>query len=289
MKHPLALTVLLLKSAFTFPGGILSESAASTDIAFPFQNEYPPSVSFGSFTGSSAVHLYFSPETGDTLWTCPLESTDIDFYNPPLAVSLSDGGFAVSCPPDCFSDSAPVQRISQDGEILWTNLICTEFILGSCDFVEICPKISTIKELRNGNIVIAGRVAPYLGSSDAWFVACLNGRTGESQWSTSGYEMGQAAVNDIIETDSGLLLAVGATSENSTPETGPESVLIWGESHPLVLLLRASGEHLESFVPQLELTDAVLKVSVMEEQRFLLTGSASGTNELTRIVLQLHK
>lgn len=251
-------------------------------------------LSYGALPTSTYVHLIHRNREGDTLWTCQITGTNIDYYNTPNIIELSDGGYMIDCPPDCFSEDTCIQRISSNGEDMWHYWLHTDFLVDSTttytSFIELPPRIARLRELRDGKILIVGKVARELTSSDAYFATCLASNTGELLWSGSGFGHGEAAIKDAIEIESGLIIAVGATSETSHPE-GQNSVSIWGRSKPMLLVMDQSGSVLELEVPLPGLTRSYRAIAPICNSaigdEFMIVGLNFDTYDLTLIRIAL--
>lgn len=154
------------------------------------------------------------------------------------------------------------------------------------------------KLFESGGFMAEIRIGDYAQDSsvvieiDAYFVVCLDGNTGEPLWKISDFFMGEAAITDVIECDSGMLIAVGATAESCAPEDGPEWVHIWGTRKPLLVLLSSVGTLLGSELPDLGSTEALLAITPMDDdtsakEAFLMAGSSSDTHKLTLIRMEM--
>lgn len=263
---------------------IISESVSEMSAEAAFCSQ----VLFGPAQGSSEVHMYLTSLQGDTIWSCSLQGTHSDFYNSPELICANDGSFLVSCSPDCFSGSIPVQRISHDGEILWFNQIETESLLDDCEFVELPPRINSMIELRSGDFAAAGHISPYLGAPAEWFAVCLSGTTGKLIWKIHGNELGFAGINALAELSTGMLLAAGGTAESLSPGgAAPGMVRTPGEYRPLIIMLGDSGSVFDSFIPALDLTEQFTGITPTGPNSFLLTGSGSKPDDTTETVIRL--
>lgn len=179
---------------------------------------------------------------GDTVWKCGLEGTD-EYDNYMEAVPLKDGGYLVISQPDCWSTDTYLARVSSGGELLWHEYLSTNYLLDMPeDRGEIYPNVNSVREKSDGDLLLCGRAQEWVTSPDAMYVCLIDGSTGQPLWKTTSYLLGEATAHDLVETPSGMILAVGATAESTSPE-GSSNVSIWSDDHlPMVAVVSPDGE-----------------------------------------------
>lgn len=182
---------------------------------------------------------------GDTLWTCPLEGTN-DFDNAISPFPLSGGDIAVVSHPDCWTTETYIARVSPRGELLWHNYLTTNYLMDmSEEEGETCPKVRSLRETDNGDLLVCGTVSRWVTTPSAMFVALLDGESGEPIWKTTCHLLGEAAANDVAVLASGGFIVVGSTAETVHTEEYP-NVAQWGEERPFAVLLSENGKPLGS-------------------------------------------
>jgi len=178
---------------------------------------------------------------GDTLWACVLEGTG-DFDNFIQAYILSDEGFIVISQPDCWSTGTYMARISSRGELLWRTYLTSNYLLDFPeDEGEIYPKVFSVRETDQGDLLVCGSVAKWVTSSDAMFIALLDRATGDPLFKTIHFMLGEARAMDVTQTAYGMIAAVGSTAETTHPE-GSANIDIWSdEEHAFILVAGSDG------------------------------------------------
>lgn len=209
--------------------------------ARPMDREGGIILSFAAIGDASRQWLVGKTSAGDTLWSSRLEGTG-EFDNNMDAYPLSHGGWIVVSHPDCWSTATYMARISADGELLWRKYLSTNYLLDMPeDEGEIYPRVSSVRETAEGDILVGGSAREWITSPSAMFVALLDGTTGEPGWKAVGYVRGVAEILDVVELSSGGILAVGATAEAVYSDEGPR-VAQWGDRLPLAVLLGPDGK-----------------------------------------------
>lgn len=174
---------------------------------------------------------------GDTLWTCVLEGSD-EFENGPVIAGSQESGYLLSSRPDCNGDWTRIARISPQGEVVFSTLLTSIYLLDLVEPIgETGPSVSSLDMTASGDVIVAGRVSQWFTSPEEWFVCLLDGETGTPIWKATGAGMGLAGLYQVIEAPSGVLVGVGTTS---TPG-GPENPWVWGEEHPLLVAIGLDG------------------------------------------------
>jgi len=230
---------------------------------------------------SREMSLIACNEQADTAWTCSLEGTDREGYWSPCVTELSDGGYIVSDSPDAFVPVTEIQRISSDGEALFHYSMSSMYLLDLPeDSGEIWPHIMSFRETSAGNILACGKVQEWATDPDLYFVCLLDGDTGDPLWKTTGAGLGEATIYDVIETSSGMIVAVGATAVSVFPEGQYYST--WGRKLPFIAIFSETGALQKMVVVDLYLTN--LFSSIIEnkysENEFLIAGSDSLSNQM---------
>lgn len=246
-----------------------------------------PVLSMAEFPGLNEMWMVAGDERGDTLWKCPLEGTDISFFDQPMIIELPDGGYLVKCSPDCQTNVTDIQRISIDGEMLWHLSLGTNYLLDLPEpDGEIYPFVECMRETSSGDLLVGGSVSQWLTSADACFVTLIDGSNGMAVWKTLEYALGEARILDVIETVSGYIVAVGETAESVSPQN--QDYCFWGAKQPLLSVLNDEGTLLNLEVLNLERTDSFKSIIELEDHstdgnEFLIAGVDSSTCELVLI------
>jgi len=229
-----------------------------------------------------------SPE-GDTLWKCELEGTD-DFDNNIRAIPLSDGGYFLVSHPDCWGSSCHLFRISSGGNLLWDRGLSTTYLL-EVEESETKPHVISMRMTARGDLLVCGYVQQWITSSDAMYVALLDGDTGESRWKAITYVLGEASAGDIVETSSGRIVAVGATAESTHPTPEQDFVNIWSdERHPFAAVLDPDGTLRGSVVyysTEVDEFNGIIETDP-ESEELLILASPSYHEPAGRILIRAH-
>ncbi|MCK5786715.1 MAG: SUMF1/EgtB/PvdO family nonheme iron enzyme [Candidatus Sabulitectum sp.] len=231
--------------------------------------------------GSREMSLIACTEQSDTAWTCSLERTDREGYWSPCVTELSDGGYIVSNSPDAFVPFTEIQRISSDGEALFHYSMSSMYLLDLPEGSgEIWPRIQSFRETSAGNILACGKVQEWVTDPDLYFVCLLDGDTGIPLWKITGAGLGEATIYDVVETSSGMIVAVGATAVSFFPEGQYYSM--WGRTLPFIAVIDGTGVLQKTIVFDLGLTDLFSSIIEKEysENEFLIAGSDSLSNQM---------
>ncbi len=237
------------------------------------------SYRFGDY--SDMLWLIARTEQGDTLWTCALEGTGESDYSPD-ATELSDGGYLLVIYPDCWTTYIWTGRISSAGEMMWHNGLTANYLLGLPPLAgEMKPNISSFRETSSGDILACGRVSEWCTSPDIWFVCLLDGDTGDPLWKTINFGLGEARCYDAIETSSGMIVAVGATSRSFTPEDAPHRTT-WGPKYPFIAVLDSAGAFQKLVICDLDMANMFYSIIETDpiNNEFLIAGGDTLINEL---------
>jgi hypothetical protein len=232
----------------------------------------------GGYTGNQV--LVACTPGGDTLWTCTLEGTD-EFDNCPVVAGSEEEGYLVSIRPDCNSNETRVLRLSPSGEVIFSIQLSNYYLLDLPEFDgETGPGVESMTLTRSGDVLLSGSVSEWFTTPEAWFVCILDGDTGEPVWKASGFGLGMAGAFQAIETESGLLLAVGSTSIPVVAEGCSFSTR--GENLPLLVVLDGEGNVLGEVVIGLQSSSWLTGIACADPStdEYLAAGTSPGSEEV---------
>ncbi|MCD4700922.1 MAG: hypothetical protein K8S24_03600 [Candidatus Aegiribacteria sp.] len=156
----------------------------------------------------------------------------------------------------------------------------TDFLLNLPEPIgEVCPQISSLRKISRDNILAGGSVCHSFNDPMTWFVCLLDGDTGKPLWKTTGCALGSAVVIDVIETSSGLIVAVGVTMRIIMLEDHDYPVL--DQNMPFIVVLDSAGELQELVVCDIDLADvfySIIETNPLENE-FLITGEDIASNQ----------
>ncbi len=223
---------------------------------------------------------------GDTLWTVTLDET-CEYDNNMLAYPLSGGDLLLISHTDCWSTCTYVARVSGHGDLLWAEWLETEYLLDLPENECECkPRIQSVRETADGNLLLCGSVEQWVTSADSLFVTMLAGGNGEPVWKTLYSGLGEALALDVIQTSSGRIIAVGATSETAYTDSFPAADIWSADPCPLVMVLDENGELLEAEIALNTSAEAFHKVIQAECEDLFILGSSGDGCLLIRALLQ---
>lgn len=224
--------------------------------------------------------LIVRTEQYDTLCTCILEGTN-EYHAIPQATELADGGYLIYNPPDRFDIFVEIHSISSAGEMIWHYSLGTDYLLDLPEPVgEDHPQVRSLRKTSSGDILVGGLVFDSYTDPNTWFVCLLDGDTGNPLWKTTGCALGNATVHDVIETSSGLIVAVGSTAriveseDFDSPSCGP--------GFPFIAALNSTGELQKLVILETDLSDMFYNIIETNplECEFLIAGNDRISNEL---------
>ena len=244
-------------------------------------------LTFAAIEDSPQQWLIGKTAEGDTLWSCRLEGTG-EFDNNMEAYPLGGGGYVVVSHPDCWSTATYMARVSEGGDLLWNDYLITNYLLDMPEGVgEIYPRIASVRETAEGDILVCGNVREWITSPFAMYVTLLDGATGEPRWKFTNYLMGMAEILDVVGLSSGGIMAVGATAEAIYSDEGPR-VAQWGDRLPLAVLLGPDGKAWGSCI--CEGTEAIALTGVIEADPLsgglVILGSTSFHEPVRHLVIR---
>ena len=232
-----------------------------------------PVISLFQPVGSGGSQVLACASGSDTLWTCLLEGSD-EFENGPVVSGSQNCGYLVSSRPDCNGTWTRIARITAGGEIVFSTLITSVYLLDSPEPVgEIGPSVESLGMTADGDVIVAGRVSQWFTSPEEWFVCLLDGLTGAPLWKATGSAKGLAGLNQVTETPSGAYIGVGSTSVPGDPGLP----WVWGEEEPLLVVIASDGTVLDECTFRLETVDALTGIAALDAPGACLAAGRDGS------------
>ncbi len=231
----------------------------------------------GGYAGNQV--LVACTTAGDTLWTCTLDGTD-EFDNCPVVAGSEADGYLVSIRPDCNRNETRVLRLSPSGEVIFSVQLSNYYLLDLPEFDgETGPGVESMTLTRSGDVLLSGSVSEWFTTPGAWYVCILDGDTGEPVWKTTGFGLGTANAFQTVETDSGLLLAVGSTS---IPVVAGCGLSTCEEMLPLLVVLDGEGNLLGESVIGLQSSNWLTGIACADPSadEYLAAGTSPGSEEV---------